>query len=66
MNRNKMYNKIKLAIDIMGLMEVASRLGYRSPWTLSHWLKNKKIPGIATDKVLKFLKENESVLHGKK
>lgn len=34
---------------------VASELGYRSPNTILNWIKNKKIPKVAVDKVRGYL-----------
>ena len=34
-----------------GLAKVSVMLGYRSQSTISHWLRNNKIPSLAIDKV---------------
>lgn len=58
-----MLREIKKAIKILGITKVAYMMGYRSPCTISHWIKNKRVPRLAQERVREFLRENKDVLH---
>lgn len=50
-----MLKKLRSVIKERGLIRVAIELDYKSTATLSKWLKDKRIPPIATNKVKAYL-----------
>jgi len=51
-----MLKKLQLVIKERGLIRVAMDLEYKSTATISKWLKDKRIPPVATDKVKSYLR----------
>lgn len=56
-----MLKKLELIIRQRGLIRVAIELDYKSTATISKWLKDKRIPPIATNKVKSYVQEALSV-----
>lgn len=50
-----MLRKLQQVINERGLIKVAIELDYKSTATISKWLKDKRIPSIATNKVKAYL-----------
>ena len=50
-----MLRELKKVIKAKGIVKVADDLGYRSLNTINLWIKNKKIPDTATERVKKYL-----------
>jgi len=48
------------AVAKFGATYVANAMGYKSPSTVKHWIKNKAVPELAIDRVCKFLEEHTS------
>jgi len=51
-----MLKKLQLVIKEKGLIRVAIELDYKSTATISKWIKDKRIPLIAIDKVKTYLR----------
>lgn len=51
-----MIEKLKTLIFKIGIVKVANDLGYRSPATISYWIKINRVPIIAEQKVTQYLK----------
>ena len=50
-----MLKKLQSVINERGLIRVAVELDYKSTATISKWIKDKRIPSIATAKVKSYL-----------
>ena len=54
-----LFKKLEKAIKKKGLMQVALDLGYKGTSGVTAWIRAKRIPPIALEKVEKYLKESK-------
>lgn len=54
-----MLAQLKKIIKSKGLLAVTNDLGYRSLNTVQNWIKNKRIPDTAKNKVETYLQNNQ-------
>lgn len=53
-----MLVKLRKAIKKTGVYQISYELGYRSPFTVNHWMKNKRIPDLAKPRLKEWLNAN--------
>lgn len=59
MTNKQLLSKLKTVIKTKGTFIVTYELGYRSPNTLLNWFKNGEIPGMAYEKVFKYIQRGK-------